>query len=501
MKTIFNIDSLKRGRLVSLFLACSAGSVALFACGDDVTTGEAAAGTAGAPAGAGGAGTAGAPAGAGGAGAAGAPGGAGGAGGGAPAVPEVLALSATGHSRLLGVTFGPDGSAYAVGTLQDTTDATADVATIVVKFGPNSQLDPSFGTAGVARHNLVVGTNGESARGIAVLADGKIVVMATVDHTGGDPKDRDVAVARLLPTGALDPSFGDGGVKVHDLSAGVALPDGGFTADMARGGTATPDGKILIAAAKKRDGATDRDHTMVRLTADGALDASFGTGGLVSFDIAGQGADPRGLLLLADGSVLGAGYTKAAAGVVTPVLYKVTPSGALDPSFGTGGVFNQLVLPLVTEAYGMGLQGDKLVTNGYGKAADSETLDWISLRVDKDGKLDPTYGNNGHILVDAAGFNDNGRAVLALPDGRVLLAGAGRTDANSSDAMLALLSKDGAPDASFGPKGIKLYDLGGTSDVFWSAALSPDQKRVAIVGLTGGTGTHDDAAILFLATP
>ncbi len=415
--------------------------------------------------------------------------------------PEVITLSSLGHDRLYGVAFGAAGAAFAVGTISDTTESTADVATIVVKLGADGKIDKSFGTDGVARHNLAVGTSGESARGIAVQADGKIVIAATVEHAGAaDARDRDIAVARLTPDGKLDATFGAGGVLTLDLSPGEVV-DTSYTADSAWGLGLAPDGKILVAAAKKADGRADRDHCVVRVTAAGALDATYGAAGLACVDVNQQNADPRGLTVLPDGAVLASGYTRDAAKVVSPVVYKVTPAGTLDAGFGVGGLFSEVVLPHTTEAYGVALQGEHIVTVGYGKGADAEALDWVSLRLTKDGKLDKSYGTDGAVRVDAAGFNDNGRAVLTLPDGRVLLVGSGRSSADTSDAMIAILTKDGALDATFGTGGKVVFDLGGTGDQFWGAALSPDGKRLLVVGVKGSSATHDDVAVLSVPTP
>jgi hypothetical protein len=59
--------------------------------------------------------------------------------------------------------------------------------------------------------------------------------------------------------------------------------------------------------------------------------------------------------------------------------------------------------------------------------------------------------------------------------------------------MLVLLSPNGLPIQSFGEKGLRLYDLGGSNDFFWAGAVSPDQSTVAIVGIKGATGTGDDS--------
>jgi hypothetical protein len=66
--------------------------------------------------------------------------------------------------------------------------------------------------------------------------------------------------------------------------------------------------------------------------------------------------------------------------------------------------------------------------------------------------------------------------------------------------MVGILLENGKVDTSFNPKGFKMYDLGGTSDFFWAAALSPDNKTVAIVGAKGVAmaADDDDAAIMLM---
>jgi uncharacterized delta-60 repeat protein len=195
-----------------------------------------------------------------------------------------------------------------------------------------------------------------------------------------------------------------------------------------------------------------------------------------------------------------AGYTRDGDDIVSPVLFKLSATGQFVQGFGTAGVFNQIVLGSITEAYGATLQGTSLVTAGYGKNAAADTLDWVSLRITSDGKLDTTYGTAGVATVDVAGFNDNARAVATLADERVMLVGGGRPTEMNVDAMVAMLTKDGQADTTFATKGQKLYDLGGSSDFFWGAALSPDKKQLAIVGVkgVGMDAGNDDAALLLL---
>src|SRR5688572_14212682 len=142
-----------------------------------------------------------------------------------------LSISATGHDRLLGVTYGPDGSIYAVGYRTDDTAATADFSTVVVKFTADGAVDSNFGQSGYFTKNVVVGKGGEVARGIVVQSSGKIVVSMTLEHAGAtDERDRDTALMRINADGTLDTGFGNMGVYIHDLSDGAVIT-GGYVAD------------------------------------------------------------------------------------------------------------------------------------------------------------------------------------------------------------------------------------------------------------------------------
>lgn len=417
------------------------------------------------------------------------------------AKPKLVPVSATGHDRFFGVAYDAQGNFYATGSVADGTDAATDFKMVVAKFKANGDLDTSFGTGGFAIKNVAVGTSGELARGIVVQPSGKIVISGTVEHAGAtDARDRDVALVRFDASGAIDQTFGTGGVVILDLSAGE-LAGTTYLADNAWGLTGYSDGRLLVSAAQRRTGGTDTDFAIVRLSADGARDNTFGMQGVASLDINNRNASPRTATLLPDGSIVGSGYM-ADGSVVKPVLFKLTSTGQVDTTFGQNGVFSQNVLTATTEAYAAALQGTSFVTTGYGRNDASESLDWVSLRVNASGQLDTSYGTGGFVRIDVAGFNDNSRALSVLPDNRLLLVGGGRPTENNVDAMVAILTENGQPDVSFAPKGFKMYDLGGGSDFLWGSAVSPDKTHVALVGTKAVVSTdtgNDDGAVLVLS--
>jgi uncharacterized delta-60 repeat protein len=414
--------------------------------------------------------------------------------------PVSLELSKTLHDRLFGVTWTAAGL-FATGVIGESAD---DLAMVVVKLKDDGTLDTSFGAAGVAKKNVIAKKAGEVARGIVVQSTGKIVIAGTIEHEGAtDERDRDLAVVRFNADGSVDTSFGAGGVVVLDLSAGE-LVGTTYVADAQWGLSLAAGDALVVTGAAKATGRTDTDFAVVRLKADGSRDTSFGTNGVATVDIDNQSANMRTATVLADGGIVGAGYYTDADKIIRPAVFKLKPDGALDASFGKGGIFNDALLPAACEAYGAALQGTSFVTIGYGRASTTESLDWLSFRVKPDGTHDKSFGAAGLARLDLAGQNDNGRALLVLPDERILLLGGGRTTAENSDGMIALLTKDGQPDPSFGTKGIRTWDFGGPSDFFWGAALSPDKARIALVGVkgqtTGGAAT-DDAVILVANAP
>lgn len=92
-------------------------------------------------------------------------------------VAKAVPLSMTAHDRFWGVAFGPDGKVYAAGYVAEGSDTRMAVA----RFDTAGNLDATFGTGGVAAHNVVMAGNVETVRGIVVQPDGRIVIAGEVE--------------------------------------------------------------------------------------------------------------------------------------------------------------------------------------------------------------------------------------------------------------------------------------------------------------------------------
>lgn len=413
-----------------------------------------------------------------------------------PPTPFGVPLSATGPDQLQSAAPGPGGTFYAAGYAATTPTGTRLVT--VVQFSPTGPVN-SFGAGGVATTTLDF-RGGADEIDLALQSTGKLIVTATVANAT-NPADRDIAVARLTTAGALDPTFGVGGVRILDLStahdnAGTLV---GF--DGVRDVAVGAGDEIYVHGYSRATGTTsggtprtDTDLTVVKLDANGTVDATFAGDGSFNLDLQQVSESTRGIAVLADGNLLAVGYANTPGlGSVQPVMYKLTPAGALVPGFANGGVFHDVVLALQTEVYNVAVHGTQVVTAGYGRATGTQN-DWVSLRFDlATGARDATWGGSGAVVLDPSGtmVGDNCRNAIALPGGKTALVGSsGPGNMPAQDAAFAILDSTGALDTSYGD-GVYTLPLGSNgADQFWGAAVSGG--NLVLVGYRGAGTTQTD---------
>src|SRR3981081_4145556 len=172
-------------------------------------------------------------------------------------------------------------------------------------------LDPTFGNGGIATTpNTNTGCGQVVNCAMAIQSDGKIVVAGGAAANNGAPE---LALARYNTNGALDSSFGSGGLAVFAESNGGP----------AFGVAIQTDGKIITAAP------TSLRLDIFRYNTNGTLDTTFGTGGILSTRAPGLlgGSATGGIAVQPDGKILVA---------VGGALLRLLTNGQFDSSFGTG---------------------------------------------------------------------------------------------------------------------------------------------------------------------
>ncbi len=159
----------------------------------------------------------------------------------------------------------------------------------MLRFRPNGVVDSDFGAGGVFTE---LGS-GAAAQSVAVQADGRIVVAGTTFTIAQGRSDLQPTLARYVPSGALDASFGAGGTVRTTLAA----------FQMTNAMVLDDEGGIVIAG-----GTFTGDHqrfALGRYLGDGGLDLSFG-GGAITTDLRLE-AEANAVALQSDGKIVVAG--------------------------------------------------------------------------------------------------------------------------------------------------------------------------------------------------
>ncbi len=280
---------------------------------------------------------------------------------------------------------------------------------VVQRYRPNGMLDPGFANGGTAL--TWFGRRFQSAVAVAITPGGRIVVAGSASN-GITSRS---AVARYLPDGRLDRSFGGDGRVTTDVSP---------SAEQFTGVVVQPDGRVVAAGWAEVSLVPVFDA--VRYTTAGLLDATFDGDGISRVDVA-PGADrARAIARQGDGKFVLAGSASAGGRGEWGVI-RLGPRGHLDPTFADHGRLVSNFGPGFDEAQGVALQ-----TNGKiiaaGRISDGDKDDIGILRLKPDGGRDRTFGAGGRVLTDVAAGPDDARDLTIASNGKLVVTGEATVD-------------------------------------------------------------------------
>jgi uncharacterized delta-60 repeat protein len=321
----------------------------------------------------------------------------------------------------------------------------------LLRFYPDGTFDSSF--------PMVTNT---AIRAVAVQRDGKILVAGGFTNFLGQPRSH---LARLLPDGTLEPTFGPNvsggfgleGTIVNDLAVqrdgkivvagwftnlagharsniGRIYPDGMTDATLNAGpltapngaiytAAVQPDGKILIGGAFTQLFGAARDR-IARLHPDGTLDAGFNPGASnIVWNLAVQ----------PDGRILAGGFFTNMGGYLRRHLARLTPDGTVDMGFNPAA--DNAVRSLILQRDG------KILVGGDFTMMAGEIRGGLA-RLDEEGNLDPSFD---------PGANDGVRAVAIEANDRIIVGGGFTMLSGQPRQRLARIDANGILDSNFNP--------------------------------------------------
>jgi uncharacterized delta-60 repeat protein len=308
-------------------------------------------------------------------------------------------------------------------------------------------LDPTFGAGGVVTTDVLAADH-EFARGVAVQTDGKVVVAGAA---GG------IVLARFNPGGSPDASFGSKGMVRETFGA-----DDTTAWDVA----VDSKGRILVSAA------SGYERLLVRFLPDGRLDPSFGSGGKVSF---ARGDDFAPVAVGAGDSVLvAAGAVDGGSGFD---VYRFDDRGRADAAFADGGKLHVGEVGGSVAVTGLSVMADgRLAVAGESFFADHSTM--FVARYGRDGTADASFAGTGRVQGNVFRAGSRVGQMAVGPDGKVLIS------ARTPDGYaVARFRADGVFDRPYGARGVAAIGGGPKAEDYANPRIAVDDRGgVALVG-------------------
>ncbi len=349
----------------------------------------------------------------------------------------------------------PDGKIVVAGSSYSGSSSSLAVA----RYNTDGTLDTSFNGTGILVMPDNVNLGGASA--IAVQPDGKIVIAGS-----------GWAIVRLNSDGNFDATFGVAGIVRTILTPGWATASA----------LALPaDGRIVVGG-DYHNGSSTEYYMAARYNSDGSLDTTFNGTGYVTTSF--YGANTHGVAVQPDGKIVLAGQADSIFAVL-----RYTANGVLDTSFGGSGIVTTIVGPNFDVGRAVAVQSDgKIVVAGESFRGQVTAYDFAVVRYNPDGTLDTSFNGTGMTTTGVGQFNNQAYSVAIQPDGKIVLGGHDDSWLGYTKSFgVVRLTPNGFLDASFGSNG-KVSTLIETIDEVGSVLVQSDGKIVAAGNSYGWDG-------------
>lgn len=329
----------------------------------------------------------------------------------------------------------------------------------LVRYNKTGSVDQTFGTNGIVIKNI--GIENSLINAMALQTDGKIVA---VGYLVNKTSQSDFALIRFNSNGTLDNSFGDSGIVSGIVSN---------RQDQANSIAIQPDGKILVAGFTTNENYTD--CAILRYNSDGSIDSTFGISGRIIKSFGSADDQINAIALQPNGKILIAGVKDTTFSDGTFICSRFNSNGALDSTFGVGGlVTTTSTIGIDNTVNSIALQPDgKIILAGSSKYIDTRVF--MALRYDINGALDNTFGTGGRVYTKLTGDLTTAYSVLLQKDNKIILGG-NTYRGLGFDFAAVRYNSNGTLDSTFGYEGIAINSINGYNDEAYCMAIQSDDK-------------------------
>lgn len=338
----------------------------------------------------------------------------------------------------------------------------------LAKHFSNGFEDAAFGNNGLIEHELEYS---EQPFAIQLQNDGKIVVagFCYLGPTQSGPGDYLAFVARLLPNGDRDSTFGTDGVFKLNIS------DSHFNNIFLQN-----DGSIILT------GNTMNSSVLCKLTPDGERDANYGINGIEYLNSTGFYFVQWQTILLSDGNLLHVGMEATDVSDSQLAAFKTDWEGNPITTFGDNGKFLLDTYSGTPEAYEIitdvkELSDGKLICYGGGMGK-------MLIKINANGTPYTDFGDNGVLLHDYPVVD-----VLVQDDDKVFVVGSKVITDYNYGISVTRLNEDGSPDTEFNGTGTFDLDVSDENDHVQTVQFKGEDQL-----LVGGSARLLDNTAYFL---
>lgn len=354
----------------------------------------------------------------------------------------------------------------------------------VAKVLPTGQLDPTFGVDGSGFTALNILYTYTYGFDIALDNQKRILVFGYINDRETD-QDKSF-IARFLPNGELDLDFGEK-KKGYIFISTYNYDEGYF------GLTVDSQDNIYATTASDVEGTF---ACVVNVLNTGILNVNFGVNGIKILDLEWQNSEGYDIALDSEGKIIVCGTTEIDIDENTNrniFVAKLLTNGEYDTSFNESGYMVFDVSGDSTEyepRLTLDLSNNIFVTcRSYSNNLSKSYYNCVKIL--PSGALDNSFGDNGKSVIDSVYNYKFSRSLKIDNNGKIILVGQTPSESESENIAVLRLEANGSLDLTFGRGGILSIDISNNNYDYGYDVVIDNSNNIIVGGYTGNSFDQD----------